>query len=102
MGKLCLNESAGAGYLWDFETLKEKGFVILADQAEENGEQIGGDVTRMLTAHSPKYRAGRLNLALRRPWQPDIMPAEQLRIQYNLLGKEVGLPRAKRPELALA
>ena len=27
-----LNEKTGAGYLWDFETLKQKGFVILNDQ----------------------------------------------------------------------
>lgn len=98
-----LNEKAGAGFLWDFATLKQKGFVILSDQrAQAVDDRMGADVTRLLAAHSPKEPRGRLHLALRRPWQAAAIPADQLKLQYDLLGKEVGLPRALRPELAAA
>jgi len=99
-----LNENSGAGYLWDFETVKQKGFVIVSDQrTDEPGDaRIGADVARMLTAHSPKESRGKLQLSLRRPWQSAAMPADQLSIDYNVIGKEIGLPRAKRPDFAAA
>jgi Zn-dependent peptidase ImmA (M78 family) len=98
-----LNEKSGAGYLWDFETLKKNGFVILSDE-RSYGEfvEVGGDVLRVLTAHSPTEQKGELHLELRRPWQADTGALEDLQLQYNLLGKEKGLPRAKRAELAKA
>ena len=99
-----LNEKTGGGYLWDVDMLKQRGFVILSDQRTHGsgGDQIGADVTRVLTAHSPKQPKGGLNLSLRRPWQATAMPVEQLNIEYDLLGKEKGLPRAKRPDVATA
>lgn len=99
-----LNEKSGAGYLWDFEQLKQNGFAVLSDQIQDDArdEKIGADVIRVLAAHSPKQPRGKLHFALRRPWQPAATPAAELNVQYNVLGKEVGLPRAKRPALALA
>ncbi|SRR5260221_5840431 len=99
-----LNEKTGAGYIWDISTLQRRGFAILSDRRESDSppDRIGGPVTRILAAHSPKQPKGEISLALRRPWETSGTPAERLRIDYNLLGKEKGLPRAKRPELAEA
>jgi Zn-dependent peptidase ImmA (M78 family) len=99
-----LNESAGAGYLWDFDTVVQQGFVIASDQRiEDPGDvKIGADVTRLLTAHSPKQPKGQFDLKLRRPWLTATVPLEQVRIGYDLLGKEIGLPRMKRLEFAAA
>jgi Zn-dependent peptidase ImmA (M78 family) len=99
-----LSENTGAGYLWDIGMLKRNGFMILSDQRlpQSADDKIGAAVTRVLAAHSPAQQKGRINLALRRPWQPTGLPAGELKIEYNLLGKERGLPRAKRPEVALA
>jgi predicted secreted protein len=99
-----LNEKTGAGYIWDISTLHRRGFAILSDSRTSGSppDRIGGPVTRTLAAHSPKEPKGEINLALRRPWETSATPAEQLRLDYNLLGKEKGLPRARRPEFAEA
>jgi hypothetical protein len=97
-----LNEKAGAGYIWDFETLRRNEFVILTDERDQQaeGDLIGADLLRKLTAHSPGQPKGELLLQLKRPWLTPPSSAEDLQIKYNLLGKEKGLARAQRPELA--
>jgi hypothetical protein len=99
-----LSEKTGAGYLWDFETAKQKGFIFLCDKrtAKPNSEVVGADVIRSLALHSPRTQKGDIVFKLARPWEADSPPIEQLNIRYNLLGKEIGLPRAMRPELAVA
>jgi Zn-dependent peptidase ImmA (M78 family) len=98
-----LNEKSGAGYLWDFETLKQKGFIIENDERQNLSiTELGAPVMRTVTVHSPREQIGAVNVQLRRPWQSDGVPASHLRIKYNLLGKEIGLPRSARPQLAVA
>lgn len=97
-----LNEKSGAGYIWDFETLKANRFVVLNDERElpAGGQQIGADAKRKLTAHTPGELRGELHLMLKRPWEKLSSPAEDLQMKYDLLGKEVGLPRIQRLEFA--
>ena len=99
-----LKEMAGAGYIWDFDTLKSNGFVILNDEREQQAESesIGADLLRNLTAHLPRRPKGELHLGLKRPWQTTPSSAEELQIKYNLLGKETGLARTQRTELVKA
>jgi predicted secreted protein len=100
-----LDEKVGAGYLWDFDMLRANGFVTLSDgRLQESGDAgtIGAAATRLLLANSPTEGKGELHLTLRRPWQAMALPAEQLNIVYDMRGKEVGLPRARRPEVVAA
>lgn len=92
-----LNEKSGAGYLWDFDTLKSKGFVVMSDERAKQSDEsaIGSDALRLVTAHSPMKQQGDLRFALKRPWQPTSCAA-QLEFRYDLHGKEKGLPRAQR------
>jgi predicted secreted protein len=99
-----LNEKSGAGYLWDIEDLKKQGFAIVRDSRDltQLGETVGNDVQREVAAQSEQPGAGEVLLALRRPWQQSAVPAEELHVQYDLRGKENGLPRAVRRQLAAA
>jgi predicted secreted protein len=99
-----LNENVGAGYLWDFDMLRTNGFATVSDgRLHESGhENVGAAATRILIADSPTQGKGKLHLALRRPWQAMALPADQLNLAYDIRGKEVGLPRAIRPEIVAA
>jgi Zn-dependent peptidase ImmA (M78 family) len=98
-----LNERTGSGYLWDAETLKKKGFAILSDQRLQNSDDgIGADIVRSLAVCLGKGSKGNIDLTSGRPWQEKKDLEEHLKFQYDLFGKEVGLPRARRPELVVA
>ena len=99
-----LHEKAGAGYLWDLTTLKESGFAVVNDISGENAtmDTVGSDVLRSISARSPVLQKGRLCFRQNRPWQLAGNPVSELQMQYDLRGKEVGMPRAKRPYLAAA
>ena len=97
-----LNEKTGAGYIWDFETLKTNGFAVLNDVREfpADGQGVGAEATRKLAAHTPGELRGELHLILKRPWEMLSAPGEDLQIKYDLYGKEAGLPRIQRLEFA--
>lgn len=99
-----LNEKSGAGYLWDIDAVKELGFTVVCDKRASAPEPqtVGADSERMLTIMTPKIPKGTLCFALRRPWQKHSAPAEKVQLEYDLLGKEIGLPRAQRLEFAAA
>lgn len=99
-----LNEKSGAGYLWDITELKNRGFVIVQDSRDlvDRSGAIGGSVERVITAQSETAAAGEVRLAHRRPWQKSKDFVEQLHLNYDLRGKEDGLPRALRPQLHAA
>lgn len=99
-----LNEKSGAGYVWDFETLKDNGFVVQNDVRESHrgDQEIGADTTRKLTAHTPGELCGEIHLMLKRPWEKLSAPVENLQMKYDLLGKEEGMPRIQRLEFAQA
>ena len=95
-----VNEKSGSGYLWDFEDLKTNGFNIINDQRITGSEQnIGSDVARQVRVDKPKQLRGELNFTHCRPWKPAETQIEHLGIHYDLLGKEIGLPRSQRPSL---
>lgn len=93
-----LNENSAAGYLWDITELKERGFLIVEDHRElmDKSGVVGGSVERVIAAQSEKAVTGEVRLAHRRPWQHPRESLEQLHLNYDLRGKENGLPRAQR------
>ena len=99
-----LNEKSGAGYLWDVAAVKERGFTVICDERTSASESraVGSDSQRVLTIMAPKIPKGELCFALRRPWQKQLAAAEKVQLEYDLLGKEIGLPRAQRQEFAAA
>jgi Zn-dependent peptidase ImmA (M78 family)/predicted secreted protein len=101
---LRLKEKAGAGYLWNTTELVNSGFAILRDQREVPGshESIGGPITRALTARRSDAAQGHFALELKRPWQKEGTGIASLNLAYDLYGKEVGMPRAIRRQLAAA
>ena len=101
---LRLAEKAGAGYLWNTTDLVNSGFAILRDQREipTPDENVGGPVTRALTARRSDPAQGHFALELKRPWQKDGTAIASLHLAYDLYGKEVGMPRAVRRQLAAA
>jgi predicted secreted protein len=101
---LRLPEQAGAGYLWNLNGLVEAGFAILRDEREipRPDEVIGGPVTRALTARHGEPSSGALTIELRRPWETTELPASVLHLNYELFGKEIGMPRAARQQLTAA
>jgi Zn-dependent peptidase ImmA (M78 family) len=96
-----LNENSAAGYLWDITELKEQGFLIIEDHRKimNESEAIGGPVERVIAAQSESAATGEVRLAHRRPWQQSKESLEQLHLNYDLRGKENGLPRAQRLQL---
>jgi predicted secreted protein len=101
---LRLPEQAGAGYLWNINELVEAGFAILRDEREipRPTEVIGGPVTRALTARHCEPASGAFKIELRRPWEATELPASVLHLNYELFGKEIGMPRAARQQLMAA
>jgi predicted secreted protein len=99
-----LTEKSGAGYLWTTGNLVDAGFAILRDTrripAPENA--IGGPVTRDLTARHIEPASGEFAMELKRPWQEMAPPIAKLHVTYELLGKEIGMPRAIRRQLRVA
>jgi Zn-dependent peptidase ImmA (M78 family)/predicted secreted protein len=101
---LRLTEKAGAGYLWNTTDLVNSGFAILRDQREipSPHEVVGGPVTRALTARRSDPAQGHFALELKRPWQKEGAAIASLHLAYDLYGKEIGMPRAIRRQLAAA
>jgi len=58
-----LRENSGAGYLWDFEELKDAGFALVADDQEvDDPKRVGGVLTRRVTARSEDRVQGEVTL----------------------------------------
>jgi predicted secreted protein len=98
---LKLTEHSGAGYVWTFDELNEAGFAVVRDEREdENAADIGGNVTRLITALSEGQQHGRMVLAERRPWIPNGAPLGAFSVHYDLTGPESeGLSQAERRHL---
>jgi hypothetical protein len=97
-----LNEKTGSGYLWDVGAIKKNGFAIITDQRYGESEVVGADAIRQLVIHGPSKLAGEVQLSQRRPWAETVPALERLDIRYDLKGREVGLPRARRLAFAHA
>lgn len=95
---LQLREQSGAGYLWDADALRGQGFEIIKDERSNAhaADAVGASVLHKITTGAAPLPAGSITLTHRRPWQANEPPLEQLIIDYDVTGKEVGLPRAQR------
>jgi Zn-dependent peptidase ImmA (M78 family)/predicted secreted protein len=83
-----LRENSGAGYLWNFDQLREAGFALVNDDREDDNPQaIGGVLTRKVTARSEDRVQGQVILQEARPWMADT-PLHQLLLRYDLRGPE--------------
>jgi hypothetical protein len=101
---LQLQEKSGAGYLWDVDSLRAEGFEIIKDERsnQNRADAIGGSLLHRITTGAAPRPAGSINVAQRRPWRLQDPPLEQLRIDYDVTGKEHGLPRAQRRQFDAA
>ena len=93
-----LTEHPGAGYLWRVEALDGDGFAVIGDAREsaETAEEIGGPITRCITAQSRRRQSGELRLAESCPWQ-STAPRHTFELHYDLVGAEQeGWSRAER------
>ena len=92
-----LRENSGAGYLWNFDQLRDAGFALVDDDREEdNPDAIGGVLTRKVTARSEDRVQGEVLLQEARPWMADV-PLHELSLRYDLRGPES--PGMWEPEL---
>ncbi|MFC6645553.1 ImmA/IrrE family metallo-endopeptidase [Granulicella cerasi] len=92
-----LKENSGAGYLWNLDQVREAGFHIVADERKpmDLPGEVGGPVTRVLTAQSEEPITGAIHATESRPWNPSDQTMS-FSFTYDLRGKEHGLPRALR------
>jgi hypothetical protein len=99
-----LKENSGAGYLWNIDQLQEAGFTVVSDERliPDDSEAVGGAVDRVLVAASQFEVAGTLDLVEVRPWDQSDQNAHHFTLLYELLGKENGMPRAQRAQVAAA
>jgi hypothetical protein len=93
-----LKEDSGAGYLWNVEDVRAAGFSIVADEVSirDGYEEIGGSVERLLVARSESEAAGKLDVRQVRPWETRSTDVAHFSVNYDLFGRENGLPRAQR------
>ncbi|HKW17054.1 MAG TPA: ImmA/IrrE family metallo-endopeptidase [Terriglobales bacterium] len=99
-----LKENSGAGYLWNIDQLKDAGFTVVSDERiiPDDSEAVGGAIDRVLVAASPYEVAGTLDLVEVRTWDESYQGAHHFTLLYELLGKENGMPRAQRAQVAAA
>lgn len=96
------SERASAGYLWDETQLLEQGFDLLADTHEDPvNDDLGSSVTRVLITRVREPQLRRVSLSERRPWLPSDT-AGSVSIEFEMYGKEEGLPRHLRRPFAAA
>jgi predicted secreted protein len=94
---LRVRENSGAGYLWNFDQLRDAGFSLVEDDREEDNDQaIGGVLTRKVTARSEDRAQGQITLQETRPWLAEA-PLHELLLRYDLRGPES--PGMWEPEL---
>ncbi len=92
-----LRENSGAGYLWNFDELRDAGFALVDDDREaENPEAVGGVLTREVTARSEDRVQGQVLFQEARPWMTD-EPLHEFLLRYDFRGPES--PGMWEPEL---
>jgi Zn-dependent peptidase ImmA (M78 family)/predicted secreted protein len=92
-----LRENSGAGYLWNFDQLRDAGFALVNDDREKgSGQAIGGVLTRKVTARSEDRVQGQVILREARPWMAED-PLHEFLFRYDLRGPET--PGMWEPEL---
>jgi len=95
-------ERSSAGYLWDEARLAESGLEVIDDsRVHPDGEECGGDITRVLVTKVAESREYTVMFPERRPWSPHD-ELTRLSLVLDLQGKEQGLPRSARKTMAAA
>jgi hypothetical protein len=95
-------ERAAAGYLWDESRLQQQGFEVLADMRDgTGGDECGGETTRVLVTRVREARQYHVSFSERRLWDPT-ESAANLSVEFEMYGKEEGLPRLARKAIAAA
>ena len=83
-----LQENSSAGYLWNFDELTAAGFALVSDNQETEGDQeVGGILTRKVTAQSPGPVSRDVTFREQRPWKPN-KALHELHVRYELRGPE--------------
>lgn len=97
-----LKEHSGAGYLWNLDQVKAAGFNVVSDERliPDSGQDIGGEVERVLTAQSKDDCEGSVELIEARPWDPDDAMA-RLSFSYEF-HRERGMSRTARERISAA
>jgi Zn-dependent peptidase ImmA (M78 family) len=105
---LDLRENSGAGYLWNAERLTAAGFAVIEDRTllPLDEQQPGEPPHRRVLAQPLSENAslkGRLELVEQRPWllNRDEATSRRWAVNYELIGKERGLPQTARAALAI-
>lgn len=99
---LRLEEHSGSGYMWRFDELERAGLKVLEDRRVtlRQGDQIGGIVTRRVTAQPAQEAFGLARLAEVRPWLPTSEPLNTVHLRVDLTGPvEAGLLASERRRL---
>lgn len=82
-----LQENSSAGYLWDFDELRNAGFAVVADDQEAEDDGVGSLLTRRVTARSHGRVRGEVTLQESRPWMLE-RPLHELNLRYDFRGPE--------------
>ena len=92
-----LKEHSGSGYIWNIDDIEEHGFSVVSDKCFAiDEEDIGGSVTRSITAKCRTDQIGQISLTEERPWQSNSL-LTLLELTYDLHGSEkAGWSRAER------
>lgn len=100
---LRLKERTSGGYVWKLDDLKQAGFAVVRDDREvPSPEKLGAAAVRVITAQSIEAHDGHLSLSQTRAWQEHRKAADEFSVNFDLHGKEVGLPRIQRRQLYAA
>lgn len=101
---LRLAEEPRTGYLWDTAHLEETGFSILRDQHETAANADGSEAcaTRTLVTRLSGPMRRSLKLELKSSWHEHQTPLASFHVVLDMLGREVGMPRAARRDLVTA
>ena len=83
-----LQENSSAGYLWNFDELTAAGFALVTDSQETEGDQeVGGILTRKVTAQARGAVTRDVTIKEQRPWTPN-KALHELHVRYELRGPE--------------
>lgn len=100
---LRLKERTSGGFMWNVDELKESGFAIVRDNRQiSSPDKLGSAAVRIITTQSLDAHSGHLSLRQTRPWQGPRADDEAFQVDFDLHGKEVGLPRAWRKQQVAA
>ena len=95
-----LHEKSSAGYVWDLDQVRKEGFtVITEDRTYQNDGLVGSGLNLSFVTTNSEVPKCTLSLEHKRPWRTENPSISELILNFQLYGKEKGLPRIQRPNL---